>query len=166
MSLFFNMLSRFVIFFSFKEEVSFKLVAAVKVHSDFGAQVNKICHCFHLIPIIFPWSDGTKCHDLCFLNIKPVFSVSSFTLTERLFSSSLLSPLKVVLSVYLKLLVLIPACDSLSLAFHIMYCVQKLNKHGDNIQPWCIPFPIWNQSVVPCPVLTIASWTAYRFLRR
>ena len=54
MSLFFNMLSRFVIFFSFKEEVSFKFVAAVKVHSDFGAQVNKICHCFHLIPIIFP----------------------------------------------------------------------------------------------------------------
>ena len=33
----------------------------------------------------------------------------------------------------------------------------KLNKHGDNI---------WNQSVVPCPVLTVASWLAYRFLRR
>ena len=29
-----------------------------------------------------------------------------------------------------------------------------------------IPFPIWNQSVVPCPVLTIVSWTAYIFLRR
>ena len=28
------------------------------------------------------------------------------------------------------------------------------------------PFPIWNQSVVPCPVLTGASWPAYRFLRR
>ena len=27
-------------------------------------------------------------------------------------------------------------------------------------------FPIRNQSVVPCPVLTVASWTAYRFLRR
>ena len=24
----------------------------------------------------------------------------------------------------------------------------------------------WNQSVVPCPVLTIASWPAYRFLKR
>ena len=36
----------------------------------------------------------------------------------------------------------------------------KLNK-----QPWCTPFPIWNQSVVPCPVLTVASWTAYRFLK-
>ena len=30
---------------------------------------------------------------------------------------------------------------------------------------WCTPFPIWNQSVVPCPVLTVASWPAYRFPR-
>ena len=27
-------------------------------------------------------------------------------------------------------------------------------------------FPVWNQSVVPCPVLTVASWPAYRYLRR
>ena len=32
--------------------------------------------------------------------------------------------------------------------------------------PWSTPFPIWNQSVVPCPVLTVAYWPAYRFLRR
>ena len=25
---------------------------------------------------------------------------------------------------------------------------------------------VWNQSVVPCPVLTVASWPAYRFLKR
>ena len=41
-----------------------------------------------------------------------------------------------------------------------MYSAYKLNKQGDNIQPWGIPLPIWNQSVVPCPVLTIASWPA------
>ena len=35
-----------------------------------------------------------------------------------------------------------------------MYSAYKLNKQGDNIQPWCTPFPIWNQSVVPCPCLT------------
>ena len=29
----------------------------------------------------------------------------------------------------------------------------KLNKQGDNVQP----FLIYNQSVVPCPVLTVAS---------
>ena len=46
----------------------------------------------------------------------------------------------------------------------IAYC--KLNKQGDNIQPWRTPFPIWNQSVVPCAVLTDASWPAYRILRR
>ena len=47
-----------------------------------------------------------------------------------------------------------------------MYSAYKLNKHSDNIQPWCAPFPIWNQSFVPYPVLTVASWSASRFLRR
>ena len=47
-----------------------------------------------------------------------------------------------------------------------MYSAYKLNKQGDNIQPWQIPFLIWNQFVVPCPVLTVASWPAYRFLRK
>ena len=47
-----------------------------------------------------------------------------------------------------------------------MYSAYKLNKQGDNIQPWRTPFPIWNQSVVSCLVLTVASWPAYRFLRR
>ena len=47
-----------------------------------------------------------------------------------------------------------------------MYSAYNLNKQGDNIQPWHAPFPIWNQSVVPCPVLTVASWPAYRFLKR
>ena len=47
-----------------------------------------------------------------------------------------------------------------------MYSAYKLNKQGDNIQPWRTPFPIWNQSVVPCPVLTVTSWPEYRFLWR
>ena len=36
-----------------------------------------------------------------------------------------------------------------------MYSASKLNKQGDNIQPWHTPFLIWNQSVVPCPVLLL-----------
>ena len=44
-----------------------------------------------------------------------------------------------------------------------MYSAYRLNKQGDNIQPWHTPFPIWNQSVVPCSVLT---GPAYRFLKR
>ena len=62
--------------------------------------------------------------------------------------------------------ILIPACASSSPAFLMMYSAYKLNKQGDNIQPWPTPFPIWNQSVVPCPVLAVASWPAYRFLKR
>ena len=59
-----------------------------------------------------------------------------------------------------------PAYALSSVAFHMMYSTYKLNKHGDNIQCWCTPFPIWNQSIVPHAVLTVASWPAYRFLRR
>ena len=51
-------------------------------------------------------------------------------------------------------------------SFHMMYSAYKFNRQGDNIQPWCTAFPIWNQSVVPCPALTVTSWPAYRFLRR
>ena len=63
-------------------------------------------------------------------------------------------------------MILIPACASSSPAFLEMYSAYKLSKQGDNIQPWHTPLPIWNQSVVSCPVLTVASWPAYRFLRR
>ena len=47
-----------------------------------------------------------------------------------------------------------------------MYSAYKLYKQGDNTQSSRTPFPIWNQSVFPCPVLTVASWPTYRFLKR
>ena len=31
---------------------------------------NKIWHCFYCFPIYLPWSDGTRCHDLRFLNVE------------------------------------------------------------------------------------------------
>ena len=49
MSLLYNKPSRFVI--ASKEQVSFNLMAAVTVLSDFGTQEHKICPCFHLFPI-------------------------------------------------------------------------------------------------------------------
>ena len=55
------------------------------------------------------------------------------------------------------LAILIPACASCSPAFHMTYSAYKLNKQGDNIQPFCTPFAIWNKSIVPCPVLNVAS---------
>ena len=57
-------------YFISKEQVSFNFVAIVTVYSDFGAQGNKICHCFHFSPLYLSWSDGTRCHDLSFLNVE------------------------------------------------------------------------------------------------
>ena len=105
------------------------------------------------------------------LTFKPTFSLSSFTFIKRIFSSPSLSIIRVVSPAYLRLLIFLPAIlisayASSSWTFLIMYSVCKLNKQGYNIQTWNTPFPIWNQSVVPCPVLTVASWPAYRFLKR
>ena len=89
---------------------------------------------------------------------------------KSLFSPSLLSAIRVVSSAYLRLVIflqaiLILACASSSLAFHMMYSAYKLNKQGDNIRPWHTPFSILNQSI-PCLILIVTSWPAYKFLRR
>ena len=107
-----------------------------------------------------PWSSFSECWALSQLFHSPL------SLHKRLFSFSSLSAIKVVSYAYLRLLIflpaiLIPACASSSLVFLMMYSAYKLNK-----QNWRIPFPIWNQSVVPCLLLTVASWPAYRFLKR
>ena len=82
-------------------------------------------------------------------SFKPSFSLYSFTFIKRLFSYSSLSARRVVSSAYLRLVVFlltvfIPACASSNPAFLMMYSAYKLNKQGDNIQPWCTPFLIWN----------------------
>ena len=51
MSLLFNTLSRFAIAFLPRSKHSFNFMAAVTICSDFGAQENKVCHCFHCFPI-------------------------------------------------------------------------------------------------------------------
>ena len=76
---------------------------------------------------------------LCF---KPTFSLTSFTFIKRLFGSCL-SAIRMVSPTYLRLLIflpiiLIPACVSPSLAFHMIYSACKLNKQGDNIKLWHI----------------------------
>ena len=90
------------------------------------------------------------------LSFKPTFSLSSFTFIKRFFSSSL-SAIRVVSSAYLRLLIF-SLQSWFQLVLHpaqlMMYSAYKLNQQGDNIQPWHTPFPIWNQSIVPCPVLT------------
>ena len=98
------------------------------------------------------------------LSFKPGFSLSSFTFIKKLFSSSSFSAIRVVSSVYQRLLlslpkILIPAYVSFSSAFCMMYSASKLDRQGDNIQPWHTPFPVSKQSIVPCPVLTVAYLT-------
>ena len=119
------------------------------------------------------------CHEVmgpdAMILVFEMFKANVFTLLfhfhQELFSSSSLSTIRVVSSAYMRLLIflpeiLIPACASSSLAVLMMYSAYKLNKHGDNMQTWRTPFPVWNHSVVPCPVLTVFSWPAYTFLRR
>ena len=68
MSLLFNMLSRFVTILLLRSKC-LNFMAAVTVHSDFGAQENKVCHCFHCFPYLFatkwwdqmPWSSFFEC---------------------------------------------------------------------------------------------------------
>ena len=170
MSLLFNMLSRLVITFLLRSK--HLLISWVQSPSAVILEPPKIT-LFPLFPHLFPmkwwdqmpWSSFSECWVLSQL-FQSLLSPSS-----RGFSSSSLSAIRVVSSAYLRLLmflpaILSPACASSSPAFLMMYSAYKLNKQGDNIQPWRTPFPIWSQSVVPCPVLTVASWPAYRFLRR
>ena len=105
------------------------------------------------------------------LSFKLAFSLSSFMFIKRIFSFSLLSAIRVVSSVYLRLLIflpaiLIPAIALSSGEFCTIYSAYMLNKQGDNIQPGWNPLLILNQSIVLCPVLTTVSWPAYRFLWR
>ena len=171
MSLLFNMLSRLVI--AFLPSSKHLLISWLQSPSGVILEPRKIKSV--TVSIVSP----SICHEvrgpdamILVLNVEFLtFSLSSITFIKRLFSSSSLSALSMVSSEYLRLLTclpetLIPACASSSPGFLMMYPAYKLNKQGENIQPWHTPFPIWNQSVVPCLVLTIASWPAYRFLRR
>ena len=66
MSLFFNMLSRLVI--TFLPRSKRLLISWLQSPSAviLEPQKNKVWHCF---PIYLPWSNGTRCHDLSFLNV-------------------------------------------------------------------------------------------------
>ena len=161
MSLLFNMLSRFVIaflprskhlFISWLQSLSAVILEPKKIKpttvSTFSPSI------FHEV-----MRPDAMIFDSLMLSLKPAFSLSFFTFIMRLFSSSSLFIIRVVSFAYLRLLILllailIPACDSSRPAFHMMYSAYNLNKQGDNIQQ--NPFPILNQSFVPCPVLTVA----------
>ena len=145
-------------------------MAAVIICSDLGVPENNMCHCLHFPCFYLPWSNETGWHNLsCFffflrLSFKPSFWLSSFTLIKRLFSSSLLSAIRVV---YLPIwvcwyfsqqcwfqLVIHPAQ-------HIAWCtLHRSLKNG--VKMYSLIF-LFSQlfPVIPCSFLTIASWPMY-----
>ena len=70
LSLLLNMLSRLVITFLPRSNRLLNSWLQSPSAVILEPQKNKVWHCFHCFPIYFPWSDGTRCHDLCFLNVE------------------------------------------------------------------------------------------------
>ena len=136
---------------------------------------NKVYQCVHCFLIYLPWSDGTRCHDFRFWNREmknlsyssPFWEKDMFVIAILLNCNSPVflpgeSPGRWSLVGYS------PrghkesdTTERLHFHFHSAY---KLNKRSDNMEAWHTPFLIWNH--VPCPVLNVASWPSYRFLRR
>ena len=139
-ALFFNTLSRFVT--AFLPRSKHLLISWLQSPSTMILEPKKIKSV--TVSIVSP----SLCHEVMglvamilvfwMLSFKPSYSLSFFSFIKRLFSSSLLSAIKIVSSAYLRLLIflleiLIPACASSSLAFYTMYSSYKLNKQGSNI---------------------------------
>ena len=147
MSLFFNILSRFVI--AFLPRSKCLLISCLQSLSTVILEPKKrksvtastffpsICH-----EVMGPDSMILVFWMLCF---KPAFSLSYFTFIKKLFSSSSLSAIRLMSSAYLRFcyfscqswfqLVIHPAQRFTSCTLHI-----KLNKQGDYVQPWRTPF--------------------------
>ena len=133
-------------------------MAAVTICSDFGAQENKVCHCFpisHCFIVSFLIVSPSICLEVMgpdanilvfwMLSFKPTFPLSSFTFIKRHFSSFFLSAIRVVSSAYLRsiflLAIYIPAYASSSPAFPMMYSEYKLNKQGWHYTALTYSFP-------------------------
>ena len=131
MSLLFNMLSRLVIAFLPKNKCL--LISWLQSPSAVILELKKIVsHCFHCFLKYLLWSDGTRCHDIRFLNaeFKPALSLSYFTFVKMLFSSSSVSAIRVLSSAWLRLLlfllaILIPAY--VSSARHFIWCTLHIS---------------------------------------
>ena len=111
------------------------LIAWLQSQSAVILEPKKIvCQCFHCFPIYLPWSDGMGCHDLSFLNVE--FQASFFTLLfhfhQDLFSSSSLSAIKVVSSVYLKLLIFLLAILATVHGVMATTCSPRLQSMGSH----------------------------------
>ena len=160
MSLLFNMLSR--LFIAFLPRSKHLLISWLQSPSAVILGPKKIKSL--TVSIVSP----SMCHEMTgpdakififwLLTFKPAFSLSFFTYIKRLFSSSSLSANKggvIYISEFIDIffqqswfqLVIHPAWHFTWCALHISL-ISRVTIHT--------PFPIWNQSVVPCLVLTVA----------
>ena len=131
MSLLFNMLSRLVIAFLPRSKRPLISRLQLPYAMILGAPQIRVCHCY---PNYLPWSDGTRCHDLSFLNVE--FQANFFTLLFHFhqeafqfffaFCQRVVSWISEVTIFLLEILIL--ACASSSPAFLMMYSVYKLSK--------------------------------------
>ena len=158
MSLLFNMLSRLVIAFlsrskrllvSWRQALSTVILEPKKIKSVTVSSVS---------PSIFHDVMGPDAMIFVFwmLSFKPAFSILLFHLHQEALqffftfchNGGVICISEVIDispgNLYSSLSIIQPG-----LSFHIMYSAYKLNKQGDNKQPWRTPFPIWNQSIIP-----------------
>ena len=131
MSLLFNMLSKFVMAFLKRSKHLLilwlqswsKVILEPKKMKSVTVSTFPPSICYEVIGV------DAMIFGFWILNFKPAFSLSSFTFIRKLFGSSLLSAIKVVSCAYLRLLIfvlaiLILACKSSSLAFHLMHSAK------------------------------------------
>ena len=125
--------------FSFMEQASFNFMAAVTVCSDFGAQENKICHCFHFFCMFamkwwdrMPWS--------LFFEYW-VLNLSFFTLIKKLFSYEFLT-------CFLEFLLVVASGtskeDNMSFLAVMKFCVRIIFASTPNKQS----ILYWNESLL------------------
>ena len=168
MSLFFNILSSMVITFLSKSKCL--LISWLQSPSAVILEPPKI-KSVTVSPFICHEVMGLDAMILVFWmkSFKPDFSLSSFTYIKRLFSSSSLSAIRVLSSAYLRLLIFLLAV-LVQLVLHPVQHFTWRTLHVSllsRVQHTALMYvPNWNQFVLPCPFLTVASWTAYMFLRR
>ena len=126
MSLLFNTLPRSAIAFFSRSKLL--LVSWIQQSpANFGAQKNEICHWFHFFPSTRHevMAQDAMISIFLMLSFNTALSLSSLTLIKGNFSSSSLSAIKLVSFAHLRfyiflLAILIPACDSSSMAFCMM----------------------------------------------
>ena len=114
-------------------------MAAVTIYSDFGAQENKVCHCFYCLKyclkfsIYLPWSGVTRCHEIqrCLLLGRKAMA----NLDSILKSRTITSPTKVLLVRAVVFPIVICSCES--------WTIKKAERQRiDAFDLWCWRRPL------------------------